>query len=270
MMRRTIALVCVLLVVAVAIVAVSAGPARARTIGQIIDDTALVTAVKTKIAAERLSNLVNIDVKADRGVVTLGGTVDSLERRDRIVQITSWVDGVKTVINNIQVSGSGAPTTSTVPPVNPPPPGAGARVDATGSVAAVEPTSGTLTLADGRVLRMGEGTVLWQASTLDALKPGTEVLIRNAAPAALRGRDASTPADWRMGTVSRVDRSAGQVVLTDGTLVRVTPSTVVQRGSERLALDALQPGWEIVVRTPPAPAVEASQIDVVWPSASAR
>jgi hyperosmotically inducible periplasmic protein len=70
-----------------------AGPADARTIGQIIDDTAIVAAVKAKITADRLSNLVRIDVKSNDGVVTLSGTVDSLERRDRIVQIAGWVDG---------------------------------------------------------------------------------------------------------------------------------------------------------------------------------
>lgn len=82
------------------------------------------------------------------------------------------------------------------------------------------------------------------------------------------------------GTVRRVDaqtgmssvaRGAGQIVLSDGSIVGVTPSTVVQRGAERLSLDALQPGWEVVVSVPPAPAAEASRIDVVWaPTASVR
>jgi hypothetical protein len=74
-----------------------------------------------------------------------------------------------------------------------------------------------------------------------------------------------------MGTVHSVDRAAGRLVLTDGTVVRVSPSTIVQRGTERLMLDALEPGWEIVVRLPRAPAVDASRIDVVWvPTAHMR
>jgi hypothetical protein len=75
-----------------------------------------------------------------------------------------------------------------------------------------------------------------------------------------------------MGTVRSLDRAGGRLVLTDGTVVRVTPSTIVQRGTERLTLDALQPGWEVVVRVPPAPAaVDASRIDVVWaPTAGVR
>jgi hypothetical protein len=262
---RVIALACVLVVATL-----GAEPAHARTIGQIIDDAAIVAAVKAKITADKLSNLVRIDVKSNDGVVTLSGTVDSLERRDRIVQIATWVDGVKRVVDDIRVTGSGATPSAAAPATSRPATG-GAPIDATGRVAAVEPTTGTLTLADGRMLRLGEGAAIWQSSTLQALTPGSQVLIRNAMPAGIGGREASAARGWRMGTVSSVDRGAGQVVLSDGSVVRVTPSTVVQRGAERLSLDALQPGWEVVVSVPPAPAAEASRIDVVWaPTASVR
>jgi hypothetical protein len=165
-----------------AVATLAAGPAQARTIGQIIDDATIVAAVKAKITADRLSNLVRIDVRSNDGVVTLSGTVDSLERRDRIVQIATWVEGVKRVVDNIQVGGSGA-TPSAATPVSSRPATDGARVDATGRVAAVEPTTGTLTLADGRVLGLAEETVIWQSTILEALTPGTQVLIRNPAPA---------------------------------------------------------------------------------------
>jgi hyperosmotically inducible protein len=262
MKMRAIALCCALLVVAL-----GAGPGQARTIGQAIDDAAIVTSIKAKLTADRLSNLFKIDVKSDEGVVTLSGTVDTAERRDRIVQIASWASGVKRIIDDIQVSSSGASVSAPAASSGYP---SGRTIDATGSVAGVEPSTGTLRLADGRVLRATNDTVIWQSSTLPALRPGAPVLIRNGAPAGLDGR-ASLATGWRMGTVSRVDRASGQVVLTDGTVVRVSPSTVVQRGTERLTLDALQPGWEIVVRTPAATAVDASQIDVVWaPTASVR
>lgn len=266
MNNRAIALACALLVVAV-----GASPSQARTVGQAIDDAAIVASVKARLTADKLSNLVRIDVTSDNGVVTLSGTVDTPERRDRIGQIASWASGVKSVVNNIQVSGAGA-TSSPVatPPASGRPPGAGTRIDATGSVATVEPTTGTLALADGRVVRVTDESTIWQPSTLQALRPGAQVLIRGGTQAGLEG-PASGPADWRMGTVRRVDRSAGQVILNDGTVVRVSPSTVVQRGAERLTVDALQPGWEIVVKAPPAPAVDASRIDVVWtPTASTR
>jgi hypothetical protein len=171
---------------------------------------------------------------------------------------------VKRVVNNIKLSDDDAPTRSE-------PSSGSARVDATGSVATVEPSTGTLALADGRVVRVTDGTVIWQSSTVQALRPGAQVLIRNGVQAGVEGRAASAPADWRMGTVRRVDRDAGQLILTDGSVVRVTPSTIVQRGTERLTLEALQPGWEIVARVPPGPAIDASRIDVVWaPSAGVR
>jgi hyperosmotically inducible protein len=259
---RAIALACVLLVAAL-----GAGPGHARTIGQVIDDAALNAAVRTKLSADHLWNLVRIDVGSNEGVVTLSGTVDTAERRDRIEQIARGVEGVKRVVNNVQVRGDDATSsTEQTPPASGSVPGA--RVDATGTVASVEPASGTLALADGRIVRVTDGTTVWQASTVEALRPGSQVLIRDGR---LEERAASRLADVRMGTVQSVDRAAGRLVLTDGTIVRVSPSTIVQRRTERLTLDALQPGWEIVVRGPRAPAVDATQIDVVWaPTARTR
>ena len=98
MNTRAIALTCALLVVAL-----GAGPGHARSIGQVVDDAAIVASVKAKLTADRLSNLVKIDVNSNDGVVTLSGTVDTPERRDRIVQIASWASGVKSVVNNLQV-----------------------------------------------------------------------------------------------------------------------------------------------------------------------
>ena len=61
-----------------------------------------------------------------------------------------------------------------------------------------------------------------------------------------------------MGTVRRVNRAAGELILADGTVVNVSPSTIVKRGTERLTLDALEPGWEVVVTAPTPPAVTAA------------
>ena len=255
---------------------------QARTIGQIIDDTALVASIKTKLTADKLSNLTKIDVKSESGVVTLSGTVDSLDRRARAVQIASGVEGVKQVIDNLQVATAAAPS-STPPPATIPPPattpvpvsttGAGnLGIDATGTVARVDPATGTITLQDGRVLRATDRTVVWQSTSMQSLQPGTQVLVRGATPT---GFETGATAPPRMGTVRSVDRGASQFVLTDGTVVRVTPSTtIIRRGTERLSLDALEPGSEVVVKTVPAAgvsAIEASEVDVVWaPTARAR
>jgi hyperosmotically inducible periplasmic protein len=247
---------------------------QARTVGQIIDDAALVASIKTKLTAEKLSNLMKIDVKSDNGVVTLSGTVDSLERRARAVQIASGVEGVKQVVDNLQVAEAAA---SPSPPATAPAPVGTtgpsiAAIDATGTVARVDPTAGTIALQDGRVLTATDRTVVWQSTSVQSLQPGTQVLVRGATPTGFESGAAAAP---RMGTVRSVDRSAGQFVLTDGTVVRVTPSTtVIRRGAERVSLDALEPGSEVVVKAPPAAgvsAIEASEVDVVWaPTASAR
>ncbi len=259
-----------------ALVATMAVSSQARTIGQIIDDTALVASIKTKLTADKLSNLTKIDVKSESGVVTLSGTVDSLERRARAVQIASGVEGVKQVIDNLQVAAAAAPS-STPPPATTPVPvsttgPANLGIDATGTVARVDPATGTITLQDGRVLRATDRTVVWQSTSMQSLQPGTQVLVRGATPTGFETSATTAP---RMGTVRSVDRGASQFVLTDGTVVRVTPSTtIIRRGTERLSLDALEPGSEVVVKTPPAPgvsAIDASEVDVVWaPTASAR
>ena len=265
------------LVVGLALVSTAPAAAAGRTIGQIIDDAAIVAEVKTKLTAEKLSNLTAIDVKSESGIVTLAGTVDSTDRAARAVQIASGVNGVKTVLNNIEISGSGAAagtatagtatggTTKT-------PPAATSNVEVTGTVASVDAASGTITLKDGRVLRATDQTVVWQPSSVGALKPGSQVLVRGAAPSAYQAGGSSAGArHWRMATVSRVDRSAGELILNDGSAVKVTSSTNVHRGTERLGLDRIEPGWEVVVYTPSASATEATEVAVVWtPTASVK
>jgi hyperosmotically inducible protein len=261
-----------------------AAPAAARSVGQVIDDAAITTAVKAKLTADKLSNLTRIEVKTDNGIVTLNGVVDDHERRLRAAQIVSSVEGVKGLVNNIHVAGStvpAAPGTSTV--VVP-----GTSVDATGIVAHVDAATGTITLQDGRVLRSTGRTVVWQPSPIHGLRPGTQVLVRDATPIGVQQPTAAMPTpEWRMGTVRSVDRAAGVVVLNDGTVVRVTPSAIVRRGNDRVMLDQLAPGTEVVIRAVPtstgtaegsafpgrvstAPTIDASEISVVWTPVGSR
>ena len=120
--------------------------AHARTVGEVIDDTRIVAEVTARLTADSLSNFVKIDVKAESGIVTLSGTVDSADKRSRAVQLASAVGGVKGVVNNIQVAGR-TPTDSTSPTTS------SGTIDATGTVASIDASSGTITLSDGRVLR---------------------------------------------------------------------------------------------------------------------
>jgi hyperosmotically inducible protein len=251
--------------------------AHARTIGEFIDDTRISAEVTTKLTAESPPNFVKIDVKTESGIVTLGGTVDSADKRARAAQIAGAVSGVKGLVNNIQVAGAtpapgGASSASVGTPT----------VDATGTVAAVDVASGTITLSDGRVLRAGDRTAVYQPTTVRALKPGDRVLVRGATPGTVRAPEI------RMGTVARVDAAGQQLVLTDGTVVRVPPSANVHRGAERLTLAQIEPGAELVIQLAPVPsaspgttaprpaadtaaALDATDVSVVWtPSAVAR
>jgi hyperosmotically inducible protein len=254
--------------------------AQSRTVGQTIDDTVITTEIKAKLAADKLSNLTKIGVNTKNGVVTLSGTVDSLERQERAAQIAGAVKGVRGVVNAIRVAGTTPASTASVPPP---------AVDATGVVACVDPTTGTITLQDGRVLRTTNGTMVWQPTTVQALRPGAQVLVRGAAPVGLeRGVTAAAP-EWRMGTVRSVDSPTSQIVLTDGTVVRLAPSAYIHRGADRLVLEQIAPGSEVVIRTlpPPVPGsvegsalpgqaataltLDAAEINVVWaPSAVLR
>src|SRR5262249_54911151 len=200
-------------------VSVASTPASAagRTIGQIIDDATIVAEIKTKLTAEKLSNLTKIDVKSDAGGVPRGGRVDSEERRARAAQTASGVPGVKPVLNNIEIAGPSGPASTPAPPAPetaPPPPQTvppasastpavptTSPLEVTGTVASVDPASGTITLQDGRVLRTTDQTVVWQPSAVGTLKPGAQVLVRGAAPAAYQAGGVSSARNWRMATV---------------------------------------------------------------------
>ena len=73
------------------------------TLGQNIDDTTLTTWVKTKLVADKAANLTRVDVDTVRGVVSLNGVVESEQQRTRAEQLARQVEGVKGIVNNLQV-----------------------------------------------------------------------------------------------------------------------------------------------------------------------
>lgn len=76
-----------------------------RTAGRNVDDAALTASVNAALVADKPSNFTRIDVDTTSGVVSLTGTVESPEQRRRAEQLASRVDGVKRVVNNLQVAG---------------------------------------------------------------------------------------------------------------------------------------------------------------------
>ncbi len=183
----------VLLVFALGLPLGAPGPAFARSVGQVIDDTGIATRVKAKLVADKLSNLTHVTVQVREAVVTLGGDVDSVERRDRAVGIASAVSGVKSVVDNIRVGESTTAATTSPPPPEPPSTvttvpstAVPSLIDVNGIVARVDARAGTITLEDGRVIRTSNGTVIWQPVPIGTLRPGAEILVRGVQPVAAR------------------------------------------------------------------------------------
>lgn len=73
------------------------------TLGQNIDDTTITTTVKSKLAVDKASSLTRVGVDTIRGTVHLTGVVDSQATKNKAAEIAQSVDGVKNVVNNLQI-----------------------------------------------------------------------------------------------------------------------------------------------------------------------
>jgi len=72
--------------------------------GRQVDDAAVKTAVKAKLAADvKLSTLTNIEVNSTNGIVTLAGQVRDESDRIQAETVARSVDGVVRVNNELQV-----------------------------------------------------------------------------------------------------------------------------------------------------------------------
>ncbi len=72
--------------------------------GTQVDDAAIKTKVKAKLAADvRLSTLTNIEVNSTNGVVTLAGMVHNPDERRLAETVARSVEGVVKVNNELQV-----------------------------------------------------------------------------------------------------------------------------------------------------------------------
>jgi len=73
-------------------------------------DDAIEKNLKAALLKNKMTTHVNYDVK--NGVVTLTGTVNSQARRERIEQVAAAVPNVKQVVNELEVKGQKASTSS--------------------------------------------------------------------------------------------------------------------------------------------------------------
>ncbi|MGE4543217.1 MAG: BON domain-containing protein [Pedobacter sp.] len=63
------------------------------------------TKVKAQLAADSLTQAIQVEVETYGGVVQLSGFVESMEKKQRAEEIASGVSGVKRVINNLVLRG---------------------------------------------------------------------------------------------------------------------------------------------------------------------
>jgi hyperosmotically inducible protein len=80
-----------------------------RTAGRNIDDLTITASVKARLVADKLSNFTRIDVDTVNAVVSLTGLVESEFEKRRAEDIASLVDGVKQIVNDLQVQKEPAP-----------------------------------------------------------------------------------------------------------------------------------------------------------------
>jgi hyperosmotically inducible protein len=74
-----------------------------RSTGTNIDDAGITASVKSKLVADKAANLTRVDVDTNNGTVYLNGTVESPEQKSRAEQLAWQANGVRSVVNNLQV-----------------------------------------------------------------------------------------------------------------------------------------------------------------------
>lgn len=74
------------------------------TVGEAIDDTAITTKVKYELAEDvKFSTLKNVQVKTNKGEVTLTGKVHTVAQKEHAGFVAHKVKGVKSVNNMLSV-----------------------------------------------------------------------------------------------------------------------------------------------------------------------
>ena len=74
-----------------------------KTPSESMHDAFVTAAVQRALTTERAANFTRVDVDTTQGVVQLSGVVQTPEQRARAEELTKGVDGVKRVINNLQI-----------------------------------------------------------------------------------------------------------------------------------------------------------------------
>jgi hyperosmotically inducible protein len=91
-------------VLLIALTTVACQSMTGKTAGTTIDDATITASVKSKLVADKAANLTRVDVDTNNGTVYLNGTVESPEQKAKAEQLAWQAQGVKSVVNNLQVS----------------------------------------------------------------------------------------------------------------------------------------------------------------------
>ena len=73
------------------------------TASEQVSDASITTAVKAKLAGERLSSLTRVEVDTVRNTVYLTGVVPTADDKFRAGELAKSVKGVNNVVNNLQL-----------------------------------------------------------------------------------------------------------------------------------------------------------------------
>ena len=125
-------------------------------------------------------------------------------------------------------------------------------VTTSGVVAKFDSTNGVMVFQDGRTVKLTDQSQIVAAKTQQpidprAIRPGDRVVVQNALPAGLSS--VAKGKRQRATTVASVDQQNQLVRMTDGSTVRVTPSTrmTMGPGGQTIVLTDLRPGDELII-----------------------
>lgn len=74
-----------------------------KSTADLVDDGTITAAVKTRLVADKTSNLTRVDVDTNNATVYLKGMVESAEQKARAEQLAWEAKGVRGVVNQLQV-----------------------------------------------------------------------------------------------------------------------------------------------------------------------
>jgi BON domain-containing protein len=174
-MMKRITAVAALLIIA----SVTAGcqTLTGRTPLQHINDKWLTHETKARVAADNPRALTAVNVDVNRSTVYLTGTVARPEQKARAEQIAQSVNGVRRVVNHLEVEReSTAQRSTTASPSASPAAGAVVQHTVTGEVTSIDRTTGRLTLRNGT----GDLVLQFPPAALQDIKEGDRLTVRLA------------------------------------------------------------------------------------------